>query len=168
MNLYTKEFFHWHLVQTDPNFSNFFIDGDKMVLLDFGAVKSFTPEFVSMYSNLIEMVHTKNKKAAVEFAIEMELLDSQESDECFEAFYQMITASLSAFDVDKQPFNFNDGQYFKNAQDCTFRFTRMVKHSPPPHSILFLHRKLGGVFNALKIMDAKIDISDFWNSAVSV
>ena len=58
MELFCREFFRWHMVQSDPHFGNYRIrpgaDGqDRIVLLDFGATRVFGHGFVDSYSEIV-------------------------------------------------------------------------------------------------------------------
>lgn len=46
-----REIFEYHFMQTDPNPGNFMYDveNDKLILLDFGACREYTDEFIDYY-----------------------------------------------------------------------------------------------------------------------
>jgi hypothetical protein len=37
------------------------------------------------------------------------------------------------------------------------------RYSPPPKDLIFLHRKLAGIFIFLKKLDVKIKLKDYWH-----
>ena len=45
-------------------------------------------------------------------------------------------------------------------------FTEKLRFSPPPRKLLFLHRKLGGLFQLLKRLDVAMDLSPYWERMV--
>ncbi len=50
-----EEFFTMNFMQTDPNFSNFFFDKNKLklILLDFGAATAYDKNFAKLYQQII-------------------------------------------------------------------------------------------------------------------
>ena len=40
-------------------------------------------------------------------------------------------------------------------------FSRKIKYSAPPKKIIFLHRKLGGIFQLLRMLQVELDLSRF-------
>jgi aarF domain-containing kinase len=163
LNLYTLEFFKNSFVQSDPNPANFLVDAqDKLILLDFGAMKKFTPTFVKEYTVLINLVGKKDLPASIFQSEKMNFIKTEESPETKELFYEMLRASLCAFDVEAQPFDFSNKKYFDHTKEASNSFGKVAKYSPPPYEIVFLHRKLVGVFGILRDLHLKIDLRDYW------
>jgi len=170
LNLYTVEFFDNRMVQTDPNYANFLINEEskQIVLLDFGAVKRYSEEFLAKYIKLIKSAVEKNASETVSMAEKMNLMSKEERTETKIAFYEMIRASLSAFDEDRQPLHFGDSDYYKKTAEASKKLMKLVEFSAPPHQLIFLHRKLSGVFNMLKKMDLAIDLGPFWTHVIEI
>jgi aarF domain-containing kinase len=164
LDLYMDEFFNHGFVQTDPNFGNFFIrpESKQVVLLDFGATRHYPSEFIDSYKRLLKVIDSGNSKHILSRAIdEMRLLSPQESPETKEFFVQMLKASTLPFRA-QQPFNFKDKDYANEVRDSVVKLVRAVRYSGPPHQLIFLHRKLGGLYNILKRLEVKIDLSSYW------
>lgn len=59
-------------MQTDPNWSNFFLGkhpktGEpRLVLLDFGASRAYGKKFVDIYMNIIKSAYDGDKKKIIE------------------------------------------------------------------------------------------------------
>ncbi len=162
LNLYIKEFFENRLVQTDPNPANFLINpvGD-MVLLDFGATLEFDVSFVKDYQILVRNVFSKNRDKILEQVLNLRFIDPRESEQAQEAFLDFLILSLKPFEDDLQPFDFSNNDYSQMVRSEAWRFSRMLKYSAPPKNLIFLHRKLGGIFMLLKKLDVKKDLSPF-------
>lgn len=165
LGLYCLEFFENCKVQTDPNFANFLFDQNKqqLVLLDFGAVRSYSPDFVRSYITLMNHAHNRDAQKCVEQGIAMNFLHADERTETKLAFYDMIRASMSAFDDKRQPLYFGDKDYANLTGEAGKRFVQLIEFSPPPNELVFLHRKLGGIFSLLKSMDLTLDLRPYWN-----
>ncbi len=162
LDLFCLEFCDWGLVQTDPNFGNYLIRGDALVCLDFGATLSYSPEFRQGYAKLLNSLASNDTQTIFQGAVEFGLLDARESFEAREAFKDMIQITMEPFHPERQPFQFSDPDYEKRTIAANRRFTRSLVYSPPPRKILFLHRKLGGIFSLVKRFGAEIDLRPYW------
>lgn len=170
LHLYSLEFFKYALVQTDPNPSNFLVDpeNDQLILLDFGAVKKFERSFVKNYVCLMKAVFERNIPLTIEQAEKMQFLDPRETAETKEQFYKMLRSSLCAFDKEVQPFDFTAKGYFENTKLSSRDFGKMSQFTPPPFEIIFLHRKLVGIFGMLKDLRLDMDLRPFWNHVLEL
>jgi aarF domain-containing kinase len=169
LDAYTREFFEAGLVQTDPNFGNFLfrLDPEQLVLLDLGAVKRYSPEFRKDYRHLLKVMREGSTQDLLDVAVDqMNLLKPGESNECLLAFADMLKTSIEPFNPSRQPFNFADQDYSNEVRSKAAAFTKLVRKSAPPHQIIFLHRKLGGVFALLRSLKVSIDLEPYWDRAV--
>ena len=55
MELSLRELFDWHMMQTDPNWTNFLFHEDRQAiqLIDFGATRAYSSEFITMWLGLL-------------------------------------------------------------------------------------------------------------------
>lgn len=163
LDLYLIEYFQNAFVQSDPNPANFLVNSkNQLVLLDLGAVRVFEPSFVTDYVELMNCVHSMDRPASIFQSEKMGFLDSRERLETKNIFYEMLRSSLCAFDEDRQPFDFNDREYFKHSQNVSQDFSRLSEFTPPPSKLIFLHRKLVGIFGLLKDLGLKVDLRSYW------
>lgn len=170
LDLYFYEFFDWGLVQTDPNWGNFLIDetrGDLQIcLLDFGATRQYTREFIKNYIALLEAASGSDMKQLRALAINFGIIDPRESESAFEAFEVMLKTAIKPFFVSRihgSPyFDFASRSHTLESQEAVKQLSQKLIYSPPPYSIIFLHRKLAGVYSILKSLEAKLDVSPYW------
>lgn len=171
LDLYCLEFFVWGVVQTDPNFGNFLVreeaGSQRIVLLDFGASVDYDEAFRRRYVQLLRAVRTGDRDVIVADGIDFGLFDPRESAEVGDLFAQMLQSSIEPFDPDRQPFLFRDEAYAARSRDVIQRFTRGLRYSPPPRPLLFLHRKLGGIFQLLRRLDVELDLRPYWDKMVA-
>ena len=167
LDLYCTEFFDYGIVQTDPNPANFLVHEDKLVLLDFGATITYDQDFRHRYVRLLRTFATRDEKKIIDAGIEQKLIDERESTLSKQRFAEMLIQSIEPFEPENQPFIFADEDYARRARDTGIAFVRSLKYSPPPRAILFLHRKLGGIFNLLKRMDVKLDLVPYWKRMIA-
>ena len=170
IDLYCLEFMEWGLVQTDPNPANFLIDLNaehpRLVILDFGATLEYSEEFRKNYSELLTVFSRGNTKEIFTTAVQFKLIDPKEDESTQEAFAELMRVSLEPFSPELQPFNFSDLDYAERVRAAALQFGRKVKYSPPPKQLIFLHRKLGGVFNIIKQFGVKIDLQPYWKKMI--
>ena len=168
LNLYMKEFFDNQLVQTDPNPANFLVTEDlKLVLLDFGATISYSDKFVQEYRALIRSVFLEDKESLLQTILKLNLISEKESKEAQSAFVDFLKLSVHPFSEDLQPFDFSQSEYSDEVRKSALVFTRLLKYSPPPKELIFLHRKLGGLFQLLRKLAITADLSEFRHRVLS-
>ena len=168
LDLYCLEFFEWGFVQTDPNPSNFLVRPDRrqIVLLDMGAAMTFDHAFRSQYVDLLAVLGTGDRDAIVQAGVDFDILDPRESAEAKALFAELMIYAMGPFTPSRQPFQFRDTDYSKQAREVGQAFTQSLRYSPPPRKLIFLHRKLGGIFNMLKRMDLRLDLLPYWDKMV--
>ena len=164
LDLYCLEFFTWGVVQTDPNFGNFLVRPAErqLVLLDFGASVEYDDGFRARYVELLRAVARGNRQQISEQGIGFELMDERESPTTKDLFVDMLLNAAEPFDHRVQPFDFRDADYGARSSDIARRFVTSLRFSPPPRRLIFLHRKLGGLFQLLKRLDVQLDLAPYW------
>lgn len=162
MRLYLEEVFHHGLVQTDPNPGNFLVTPDnKIALLDFGAVKKYSDDFVRGYRNILISSFHGRKEEIIKESIHLGFIDKREEKDVHEVFLRMMEFLVTPFRQDG-PFDFTDKSYYAESRDLSWELTKKCRYSPPPKDLLFLHRKLGGVFVFIKRLGVRIRLKDYW------
>lgn len=162
LDLYLTEFFEWGFVQTDPNPANFIVQNDSLVALDFGAAKYYDQSFRHQYVSLLKTIKSLDESAIVAEAIAFGLIDQRESKEAFAAFTELLKLGVQPF-LNDSVFNFSDDHFLKENSRLSKELLSKLKFSPPPHQLLFLHRKLGGIYAILRKMQVQIDVNQFWS-----
>lgn len=172
LELYIMEFFEWGYVQTDPNPGNFLIRKNpelEIVALDFGASKYYSPEFRKSYIELLKSINHSSPEVIIQKAIDFELLDVRETQEAKLVFVELMKLGMSPFFQRNKnsKFNFKDDEFIKNNSRLSRQLMQSLKFSPPPHKLIFLHRKLGGIFAILKKLEVELDLHEYWEQIVS-
>lgn len=162
MELFLIEYLEVGLVQTDPNLGNFLVDHDEnLVLLDFGACKSYSEDFRHRYRNILRFAMERKRPELLEESLAFGLLDAREEQNARDLYLQMMDVVIAPF-RHQGIFDFSQETYSKASRDASIQFARALKYSPPPKNIIFLHRKLGGVFQILKRLEVKMDMGEVW------
>ncbi|MBC7385866.1 MAG: AarF/ABC1/UbiB kinase family protein [Cryobacterium sp.] len=161
LRVYMMELCEWGLVQTDPNLGNFLLDLEsrELVLLDFGAVRTYSPEFRNQYSRLIIAAVERRKADCLAMAAALGVLDSRESESTKDTFYHLIDESIEPFRAES--FDFSKSHYAEKLRDKGAEFIKSVRFTPPPKDLVFLHRKLGGIFQILRRLEVSLDLRPY-------
>ncbi len=163
LDLYCLEFFEWGFVQTDPNHGNFMVGGDgTLMLLDLGAAIEYDVEFRRVYVQLLRAIGSQDRDQILDAGFKFDLLDAREPEDARDAFVELLIQALQPFLPDNQPFHCRDRDYAASSRAAALTFSRSLRFSAPPRKLLFLHRKLGGIFNLLKRLDLTMDLYPYW------
>ncbi len=173
--LFCTEFFDWHLVQTDPHYGNYRIrlddDHPRIVLLDFGATREFNPHFIQAYAHILLGGIRRDREAVLEGACGIGLMERCFPESVLSDFYTMICQIMEPFcadqdDVRREMFT-ADGAYrwargdvFIQAGRLLTRAAATVHFRMPPREIVFLHRRLAGVYMLLGHLDCVLDMRE--------
>ncbi len=170
LEVYLKEIFEFKFVQTDPHLGNYGVrlaanntglpqgdqPGDQIVLYDFGAVRSYSDEFMNSYYNLIAASLTRDREAILEASFRLKFLFVEDDKDLKDLFFDFCCDMVEPF----------YGVYDWKNSDLPQRLTKKLlaiknKFSvrTPPREVIFLDRKMAGVFIVLSVLQAKIDTS---------
>jgi aarF domain-containing kinase len=163
LELFIDEFFLYGLVQTDPNYANYLImENGQIALIDFGACKKFDPAFQKKYFNFLKSAYEKDKELALDLGEEMGLVSRLDSVESQQHFLDFIFCSLSFFDINQNPISFKSESKTKELIEYGWKLWSKQKISDPDSNLLFLHRKVGGMFSLLKETKLTLNLNPLW------
>jgi predicted unusual protein kinase regulating ubiquinone biosynthesis (AarF/ABC1/UbiB family) len=168
LDLYLWEFLSLGLVQTDPNFSNYLIQGEasKIVLLDFGSCKEYNKDFIKIYQQILKATYDRRDEDLLKYSYEFELLSPKEDQKSKDLFIQMMQTIIEPFRHKEKIFKFAHSDYAKATREIGWTFGRSLNHSTPPKNLLFLHRKLGGIFSLLRRLEIEMELGSYWEKMV--
>lgn len=163
LDLFIKEFFKIGLVQTDPNFSNYLVkSNNQIVLLDFGATKEFNTHFRDLYFSLLKASYHKNTQDILHFGEMLGLVDRKDNQEAVDSFVVFMTEVTSFFRLENNPIDFANEKITKRLFENGWTLWKKQRISVPNSNLVFLHRKLGGLFSLLKESKISIDLHSMW------
>lgn len=176
--LFLTEFFDWGLVQTDPHFGNyrFRIDtkgvDDRIVLIDFGATRRFDRQFVKSYACIVRGAVERDHKLIQRGATEIGLIQAGFPNAAMQAFAQMCETIVEPFTDPAEgripaALLTRNGDYRWGESDLPMRAAQAgaknalsVHFRVPPREIVFLHRRLAGVFVMLAHLRSEFSARD--------
>ncbi|MDT0497842.1 AarF/ABC1/UbiB kinase family protein [Algiphilus sp. W345] len=174
LDLFLTELFGWGMVQSDPNFGNYLFrpgtpEGDALLLLDFGAVRRFRPAFVEAYAEIVRGALLHERPRIIRGAAAIGILREDFPQSVLDGFSRMCEALVEPFAEPPrggpQAHLWNArGEYRWGRSDlperaalATAASTVTVHFRLPPREIVFLHRRLTGMFMMLAALDAELD-----------
>jgi predicted unusual protein kinase regulating ubiquinone biosynthesis (AarF/ABC1/UbiB family) len=163
LDLFFREFFQWGLVQTDANFANFLFRPERgeLVLLDFGATRSYPAPFRTHYRALLLSSLSGDRAGLLAAAQALGLIDAREGEPAQQALVVLLQTVLKVFTDAVQPIDFTDGRFVDDAARRLKEYYQALQFSAPPAQLIFLHRKLGGIYTLGKALRATLDLAPY-------
>jgi aarF domain-containing kinase len=151
-----REIFEVKFMQTDPNPANFFyntVTGD-LNLLDFGAARGYSEEFVNEYLQTVYGASNNDAALVLRSTTALGFLTGEESK-------VMIEAHIESVLVVGLPFS-ELGEFDFGNQGMTKRIYKLMpvmmknRLKAPPKEVYSLHRKLAGAYLLNMMLKTKI------------
>ncbi|XP_041352917.1 atypical kinase COQ8B, mitochondrial-like [Gigantopelta aegis] len=163
LKLCLLELFKFQVMQTDPNWANFFYNHEtgQVYLLDFGASREFSKPFVDKYISIIKSASLGDTDAILKGSQEIGFLTGYETK-------VMETAHVDAVMILGEAFA-KEGQFDFGAQSTTQRIQNlipvMIRHrlTPPPKETYSLHRKISGAFLLCTKLKSRVRCKDIFD-----
>ena len=154
-----RELFAFRVMQTDPNFANYLYQpkSARVALLDFGATKTFSAEFVARYARITRAVIDGDLDVVGREAVAIGYVAPDDSPDRVQAAVGMILLVCEPL-RHRGRYDFAASGLAARARDLGFELAirRRLMRAPPPETI-FLHRKLAGSFLLLARIGARVD-----------
>ncbi len=156
-----KELLGMRLMQTDPNFANYRYNPKtgKVVLLDFGATRSFDKELVDGYVDVMNAAKAGSREMMLRAATRIGYFDHTTAQHHRDMVLDLMNLACEPFCAEGC-FDFGSTDLAARIRDKGFELgeDRKFWHAPPI-DCLFIHRKLGGLFLLVTRLKARVDVS---------
>ena len=160
IDLCLREFLRWGIVQSDPNFANFLYDAktETIGLLDFGALRINEPGRHHSLARLLRTAMDQDLPGLVEAACEVGYIEASDPFNYRMAVADLIqTAAEPALNPGAYEFA-NSGLTQCLSDKLLYLRNNHVFQRIPPADIIFLHRKLAGIFLLCARINARVDV----------
>jgi len=155
-----RELFEFNLMQTDPNFANYRYNPQtrQLVLLDFGATRSFAPTFGQAYRSVMQAAMAGDRAAMRQAAMAIGYFDEHAQARHQDAVLDMMQMALEPLRHDGD-FDFGTTDMVQRLHQAgmALGLDRDFWHIPPVDT-LFLHRKLGGLYLLAARLKARLNV----------
>lgn len=175
LELCWMEVFTWGEMQTDPNFGNYFIrlgDGvheqDRIILLDFGAVREFSPETIGPGRKIVKATYQHDEGMLYEALDELGFTRPDTPLDAKRSLAKVCFLAIEPFnDINAYPppgFTLNEaGEYCWGKSDLPARLSLQAGMSAtsrwfalPPREVMFLVRKIMGAYTWMAVLEAEL------------
>lgn len=181
IDIMLNEIFIWGEMQTDPNFGNYLIrseptdkpDGqDKLVLLDFGAMRQFDNQMLTIARNLMLAGYHYDKQRMIDSMTGYGFFDTMSNDvksnmaDIFllatEPFRAPTLLDNTANDhvTDKGYYHWAASDLHKRLIESSGSAIQSREFSLPPKEFMFISRKFIGAYTFLTVLDARTKSQD--------
>lgn len=158
MRLCLEEIATFEYMQTDPNWANFLFNGEtnKIELLDFGASRPFSDEFIKKYRKLLTYATLNDRENVKRMSLELGYLNGLESQQMINAHLLSVMTLGEPFSGDvTRPFDFKN-QTVSDRIRGNVGLMLNERLCPPPEETYSLHRKFSGIFLLCARMGASV------------
>jgi predicted unusual protein kinase regulating ubiquinone biosynthesis (AarF/ABC1/UbiB family) len=154
-----RELFEFRVMQTDPNFANYLYQpkSGRVVLLDFGATRSFAADFVGHFARITRGVIDGDREAVARAAIRIGYALPDDPSERVAAVVDVCFLVCEPLRHTGR-YDFGHSDLPARVRDLGFElaFRKRLLRPPPPETI-FLQRKLVGSFLLLARIGAQVN-----------
>lgn len=181
IDIMLNEIFVWGEMQTDPNFGNYLIrsepadkpDGkDKLILLDFGAMRQFDDALLKIARNLMLAGFNFNKQQMIESMQGYDFFDNM-SDEVKANMAEVFLLATEPFRNPNLPqskaselideegyYHWANSNLHKRLMESSGSAMQSREFSLPPKEFMFISRKFIGAYTFLTVLDARTNTYD--------
>jgi predicted unusual protein kinase regulating ubiquinone biosynthesis (AarF/ABC1/UbiB family) len=179
LELYLRELFQFGQVQTDAHIGNFLVrlegetnvdgavnDCDQIVLLDYGAVRTFSPEFLNQYAKLTQGALTHDTAMVAEAGTEIGFLKACDTPLVHHEFYLFCRLVVEPFQDTNAAYSWKGNDLPQRLANQLTRVIQAREFRAPPREVLFLDRKSTGLYVLLSKIGARTQIKNHVREAI--
>lgn len=172
LDICVREVFEWGEIQTDPNFGNYLVrladqDGepDRIVLLDFGAVRDFPDDLLALARKLTRAAFFRDREAMLGAMQGFGFFDSM-PDSVKAGLTDLFFLAIEPFsDLKDAPaeavtpegsYDWAKGRLHARVAATAAKSAATRHFSVPPKEVMFISRKFMGAYTFMTVIGAQI------------
>jgi predicted unusual protein kinase regulating ubiquinone biosynthesis (AarF/ABC1/UbiB family) len=160
IDLVLRELFTFRAMQTDPNLANYRVEvaTGRIVLLDFGAVRSVEPGLAAAFRALLNAALDRDAAAVRAAMLQIGYFGPDTAPHHQDLIQRMFDLAIDPLRQDS-PFDFAQSDLLDRLRDMGLALgtERDLMHVPPAET-LFLHRKIGGMYLLATRLRARVNL----------
>jgi len=169
LELGIREVFNWGLVQTDPNFANYRYqhDSGRIELLDFGATRRYSEQKQQALRDLLAACSDGDDSDVQHAAFDVGYLGDEDPPAYRRAIIDLLRTATEPARA-KQDYDFGSSDIAARVSEIVVDMRLNEKYGRmPPVEVLFLHRKLGGLYLLLNRLRVRAPVRELVRAAVN-
>lgn len=165
LELYLRELFEFKMVQTDPHLGNYkwiFAteqQADQVALLDFGAVRRLSDNFVRQYKLLVKSALHQDRPRLIESARAIGFLLENDPEAVEHEFFEFCRLVVEPF-ASSETYKWSESDLPQRIAKQLSKVVAAKEFRPPPREPLFLDRKSTGLYTLLCVLRAETEGRD--------
>ncbi|MCG6870231.1 MAG: AarF/ABC1/UbiB kinase family protein [Gammaproteobacteria bacterium] len=159
LELGLSEVFCWGLVQTDPNFANYRYHRGRqqLQLLDFGATRQYSPVRKHSLKALLHACYDGADSDVETAASKVGYMSEDDPQHYRSNIVALLRTATEPLRAKQQPYTVGSSNLVERMSEVVLKMRLREKSARiPPLDVLYLHRKLGGLYMLLSRLGAKI------------
>ena len=162
VELALREVFEWGLVQTDPNFANYLYEprAGAIQLLDFGATRGYSAQRCQDLRALLAACVDGDDRALAAAAYRVGYLGDGDPTGYHNTIVRLLRTATEPVRHQK-PYRFRRSDLAQRMSNLVVEMRLRDRYGRlPPTDVLFLHRKLAGLYLLLTRIDATLALRE--------
>lgn len=157
--LMLRELFEFNMMQTDPNFANYQYDDQtqKIVLLDFGATRSFDDTIVEGYRQLLRAGLAGDTDAIDKAMRVIGYYNETITPFQYQTIMEIMALAMAPLRGDTL-YQFGEDDSLTRVRDLSMSLRDERFEHIPPIDTLFVQRKFGGIFLLASKLKARVHV----------
>ncbi|WP_139852132.1 ABC1 kinase family protein [Acinetobacter pullicarnis] len=177
LEIAVREIFEWGEMQTDPNFGNYLVrlgDGqaqvDKIVLLDFGAIRQFDQQLLRVARQLITAGYNHNIDQMVDAMTDYPFFEGMPASIKPDMAKVFLLATEAFSSIENNPdlppgvmdahqrYDWKKSQLHSRVMQRASKSMASRYFSIPPKEFMFISRKFIGAYTFMTVIEAKTNV----------
>ena len=167
-DLFFRELFQFYMIQTDPNYANFLFNEKtgKIILLDFGATVSISPEISFKFKKLLLETMRSNRKESEEALADLGIVDKNLPKPLVKKLVDLYWEEMKPL-REGRTVDFARSDIVEQITDLSGELILLKnKIQIPQIEVLSIQRKVGGLFLLARRFKSKIDVTGIINKYI--